>query len=182
MRIISIEDFMKVVDYKINEISKFESALFGKSAFSYHCWDTNNDQYSISIIADISTCTVFKMSAIDYSKNTGYKWVHPDYLEQYSSQANKTQDGKIIDEFLLDDIKCIDIEVPEDILEKATAIFNRREYDDTVTIPLDFNDRDLLWLMKQAHLRDITFNQYMKMILETAAKDADSQAKIQGLS
>lgn len=166
---IYIKDFMKAIDYNVNDFSVFESDIFGKHIFSYKCWDKEKDQYSIGAIADIDSCVVYKIYAIDYVKEKGFRWIHPDYVKQHNSDPSYGE--KIIDEFLLGNAEYIDLDVPEDILEKTKAIFNRQPYDDNVTLPLNFTERELLYLMKQAHLKDITFNQYLDMIFKLSLED-----------
>jgi len=44
--------------------------------------------------------------------------------------------------------------------------------DEKVEIPIDLSEKDLLFLMIQAHERDITFNQYVEeILLEFLQKD-----------
>jgi hypothetical protein len=50
------------------------------------------------------------------------------------------------------------------------ALMNGEEYDDRVAIPLNLPDDVLLILMKEAHEKDITFNQYLTEIISEKLK------------
>jgi hypothetical protein len=65
-----------------------------------------------------------------------------------------------------DDIKYIDLDVYQDFIEKAIAIFNGKDFDKRVQMELDLDDDTLLKLAKGAHDRDITINKYIEEILQ----------------
>ena len=66
----------------------------------------------------------------------------------------------------------MDLETDEDFLEKASAIFDGKDYDTRVSIPVDFTDEELLRYMTLAHERDITFNQLVEEALRHAIEEA----------
>jgi macrodomain Ter protein organizer (MatP/YcbG family) len=63
-------------------------------------------------------------------------------------------------------VKWIDLEVEEDFLEKAKAMFNGQEFDTRVQVPIDLDDRLMLKLCMQAHERDITLNKMIEILLQ----------------
>ena len=65
------------------------------------------------------------------------------------------------------------MEVPEDFLEKARAIFAGEEYDARVQLPLILDREDMFDLMRIAHEQDITLNELVEHIL----RDAIDQTK-----
>ena len=70
--------------------------------------------------------------------------------------------------------KYTDLDVAEDILEKARAIVRQEPYDIRVKVPVDFTDEDLLKYMKMAHERDITFNQLVEEALRHAIGEVEA--------
>ena len=65
-----------------------------------------------------------------------------------------------------DDVKWIDLDVGDDWLEKATAMFNGEEFDTRVQMEVDLDDDLILHLAKEAHKRDITLNKMIEVILQ----------------
>ena len=53
-------------------------------------------------------------------------------------------------------------------MQKAIAIRDGEDYDTRVVIPLDLSEKDCYNLMKMAHERDMTFNNFVAMIIEEA--------------
>jgi len=71
----------------------------------------------------------------------------------------------------------VDLETDEDWLTKAQAIVSGQDYDTRVSVPLDIEDDLVFEMMKQAHNRDITLNQYVELILKQVIdkhQDTDS--------
>jgi hypothetical protein len=67
-----------------------------------------------------------------------------------------------------DTVEWVDLEVSEDWLDKAKAMFNDQPYDNRVVVPLDLSDKELLQLALEAHKRDMTLNKFIEHILELA--------------
>jgi hypothetical protein len=65
-----------------------------------------------------------KREAWDEDKKP-YRWLNPDYVEAFYKESEKRQ---VDTDIAWDEIKFIDLEMEEDFLEKATAIFSGEEY------------------------------------------------------
>jgi hypothetical protein len=70
-----------------------------------------------------------------------------------------------------DDLSFIDLEVADDMLEKAVAMVAGEEYDTRIKIPLDLPEDKIFQLMMLAHERDITFNELVTEALQEAIND-----------
>ena len=68
------------------------------------------------------------------------------------------------------------MEVDDDWIQKALAIKEDRDYDNKVTVPLELTDDELFNLMKMAHERDITLNQFVEQVLWEAVRKAEKIA------
>jgi hypothetical protein len=159
---ITIKDFMECVDYRITEGSEYLWQCFGPNAHSLDCWNGEHDGFSIGIVFDTKKTTVYKFEAHDYSKQNSYRWIHPDWKEIHNNEAkNKNVDIKQA----YDDINFIDIDVAEDILEKATHIVMGIDYDERVQVPLDLPETLMNKLFRMAHEQDITLNELVENIL-----------------
>jgi len=91
-----------------------------------------------------------------------YRWLNPEYKDAMISEA-KTR--KVKWRKAWDDVKWIDLEVEEDFLEKAKAIFNGESHDKRIQVPLELEDEVFWQLCMEAHKRDITLNQMVEKVL-----------------
>ena len=162
-KMITLRDFMEVTDYKITEGSDFLWDCYGPDVHSLDSWNQSQLGHTVHVVFDTSSQEVYEMSVCDYSKNLAYRWMNPEYIKDYLDEAK----SKGINPYMAyDEVNYIDLEVTEDLLEKARAIVAGEEYDTRVCIPITFTDEELLTYMKLAHELDITFNQFVVKALE----------------
>jgi len=94
-----------------------------------------------------------------------YRWQNPDYKDDYYSEALVRN---VDPDQAWDDVKWIDVDIEEDFLEKAEAIFNGEEWDTGIQVQLDLSTDEIYQLMMKAHEKNITLNQYVAEILQLA--------------
>lgn len=165
---ITMRDFMETVDYRITEGSEYGWACYGPNAYQLDSWNGDQDGHSIGIVFDIVTQVIYQMEAHDYKNNRAYRWFHPDFKKKYEAETKK----RMIDQDeAWDDVKYTELDVVEDMLEKARAIVDSRDYDTRVRIPIELSDQELMVLFKMAHERDMTFNDFVEEVLTEALKD-----------
>jgi len=99
-----------------------------------------------------------------------YRWLNPKFKDAMISEA-KTR--KVKWRKAWDDVKWIDLEVEEDFLEKAKAIFNGETYDKRVQVPIELEDDVMLQLCMEAHKHDITLNKMVEKVLLEVIKTHD---------
>lgn len=162
-----LKDFMEVTSYRITEGSEYCWNCFGPNAYRLDSWSgawTNTtDGYTISIVFDTVTQTVYEVDAYDYSRNRAYRWMNPVNKEAHDTEAiNRNIDPKNA----WDDVDFVDLEVESDFLEKARAIVAGEDYDTRVQIEVEFDDDVLNAAMRLAHEKDITFNQLVEQVLQ----------------
>jgi hypothetical protein len=75
-----------------------------------------------------------------------------------------------------DGVDYVDLEVDDDWIQKALAIKEDRDYDHKVTVPLELSDDEIFRLMKMAHERDITLNQFVEELLWEAINREKTKA------
>lgn len=164
---INIKDFMNIVDYRITEGSEYGWRCFGSYAYCLDSWNGEYDGYTISIVFDTQTQTVYEAEAWDYARNRVYRLRHPDYVAAYDAEAK--QRGIDPNQAMKNDdgtpLKYIDLEVEEDWLDKAGSIVQGLDYDTRVQMPITLPDDALFRLMQLAHEQDLTLNQFMENIL-----------------
>jgi hypothetical protein len=138
---ITIKDFMEVVDYRITEGSDFLWQCFGPNVYCLDSWNGDHDGHSIGITFDTKNQTVYKFEAHDYSRNNSYRWTHPDWKE---IAANEAKIRGVDHSEAWDEVKYTDLDIVEDMLEKARAIVNG------VDAWLQLNHRAVSEMKKQA--------------------------------
>ena len=162
---LKLKDFLNVVDFRVTDSGKFLWPCYGENALALDSWNGKHDKEGMSIhcIFDTETTCVYEMQAWDYSRNREYRWIDPDYVNAYHNVAKTL---KVDTHQSIDDRKFIDLEVAEDIIEKATAIFNAQDYDSRIIVPLDLTEQEELTLMRAAHQADMSVNEYVENVLK----------------
>lgn len=162
---ITLKDFLETIDYKITEGSEYGWDCYGPNTHRLDRQIGDFDGNTITCIFDTQDHFLYELEAWDNVNNRVYRWIHPDYIKAYK-KACKKRDVSFKSAF--DDVKFIDLDVTDDILEKARAIANGEEYDTRIQMSVDFTDEDMLQYMKLAHQMDITFNQLVEQALQHA--------------
>jgi glutaredoxin len=162
---ITLKEFMELVDYRVTEGSEYCWECFGSNAYSLSYWNQDHNGHSICIIFDTRTHEVYTVEACDYKHDRAYRLINPDYKTAHDNEAV----GRDVDaNQAWDDVNYVDLDVDNDFIQKALAIIAGEDYDTRVQVPVDFTDEELLTYMKLAHERDITFNQLVEEALQAA--------------
>jgi hypothetical protein len=174
MNYITLKQFMEAIDHRVTEGAQYFWACYGDAAMSLDHWNGKHGPEGMSIhcVFDTESADVYEMQAWDYRNNREYRWIHPDYRNAHKEEAF---DRAVDPNQSLDDRKFIDIEVAEDILEKARAIFRGEEYDTRIVVQLDLTEKEQLLLMRLAHENDMTVNDYVASILEAEIERTRNQ-------
>ena len=156
-------------------LSKINLALThritGGSTYHWQCYGPNaryldyeSDYAHASVLFDSKTQVVYEASVnAKDEKLTPYRWLNPEYKDAYYAES---ADKKIDPNNAWDDTDWCDLEVADDWLEKANAIFNGLQFDKRVQVPLELEDDLMLQLCMEAHKRDITLNKMVEQLLE----------------
>lgn len=166
---ITIKDFMQVVDYRITEGSPYCWRCYGDNAYQLDSWNGDNQEgHSVGIVFDTATQVVYEMDVSDYKNDRAYRWINPNYRAAFRAES---KERGVDANTAWDCTDYIDIEVGEDMLEKTAAIVAGVEYDTRVSVPVDLDDSEILHLALAAHKEDVTLNVYIGKILEEAVKN-----------
>ena len=164
---ISLEQFMKTVDYRITEGNTYDWRCYGDHAYSLSAWNGIHGAggWSANITFDIKDQTVYEVDMCDYTNDRAYRVINPDFVSAFEKES-ETRAVPLNQAW--DEVDYMDLEVEQDWLEKAQAIVSGETYDTRVQVPLDFSDKELLKYMKLAHEQDVTFNQLVTQVLTEA--------------
>jgi hypothetical protein len=161
---ISLKDFMELVEYKICDGSEFLWKCYGHGArtMAYENELAGDAQVTIYVVFTPDNHAITEMQVWDGPNKREYRWIHPAFVEGYAQEAEQRGvDWK----HSLDDRKFIDLDLPEDILEKANAVYNGVDYDTRIMIKLDLGHDDEHLLMTMAHEADMPLNQFVEKII-----------------
>ena len=162
---ITLKEWMEVVNYRITEGSDFMWDCYGPDSYSLDSWSGSQDGHSFTVIFDTKTQTVYEVQAHDYVRNRAYRLINPEFKSAHEHESK----GRGIEiNNAWDDVDYIDLDVDDDFFQKGLAIRDGEEYDTRVQIEVNFDDAELLEYMKIAHDRDITFNELVEIALQEA--------------
>ena len=167
---ITMKEFMELVDYKITEGSTYGWKCYGVNAYMLSSWNGIHGKggYSFNIIFSTKSQKVYEVEVCDYTNDRAYRMINPDYIKKF----NKENVARGLDRnHAWDDIKFIDLETVDDFIQKALSIKAGEQYDIRVEVPLDLDDETSFKIMKMAHERDITFNQMVEILLQGVIDD-----------
>jgi 5-carboxymethyl-2-hydroxymuconate isomerase len=92
--------------------------------------------------------------------------INPSKIEKHNKEA-ESRDVNLNEAW--DDVDYVDLEVDDDFIQKCLAIKAGKDYENTVSVPLDLPDDMLLEAAMNAHRQNITLNEYINNVL----KDTD---------
>jgi hypothetical protein len=172
---LTVKEWMELVEYRITEGDSYLWKCFGDSAFSLSAWNGDQDGWSMNMVFDTKDQTVYIVEVCDYARNRAYRMINPDYKQVHDAEAlSSGVDSKEA----WDDVDYIDLEIDEDFVAKATWIKTDQDYDTRVSVPLTVPDDALFELMKQAHEQDITLNQLVENILRKFVDQEKTKAHL----
>ena len=161
---ITMKEWMELVDYKITEGSEYGWQCYGPNAYCLDSWNGVHGKggYSFSIIFSTKTQKVYEVTMCDYTNDRAYRMIAKNKQEKHRKES-EMRDVNLDEAW--DDVDYVDLDVVDDFIQKALAIRAGEDYDTRVQVPVDFTDEDLLKYMKMAHERDMTFNEFVEEAL-----------------
>jgi hypothetical protein len=161
---ITLKNFMQIVDYRITEGGNYCWNCYGSNAYSLDYWNQDHNGHSLCIIFDTRTHEVYEVQAHDYKHARAYRLINANYKDSHDAEA-KTLD--VLADQAWDDVNYVDLETDKDFLNKAHSIISGEDYDTRIDVPVRLDDDALFELMTTAHNRDITLNQLIEEILRS---------------
>ena len=164
---ITMKEWMELVDYKITEGSDYGWTSYGPNAYTLDSWNGihGDGGYSFSIVFSTKSQKVYEVSICDYTNNRAYRMINPKNVEKHCKEA-KERDVNPNEAW--EDVDYVDLEVDDDFIQKCLAIVRGEQYDTRVQIEVNFSDNEMARYMKLAHEQDITFNQLVENALRQA--------------
>ena len=159
---LTMKEWMELVDYRITEGTDSGWQCYGHNAYQIDSWNGEQDGHSFSIIFDTKDQTVYEVQIHDYTNQRAYRMINPDFQKKMKKEAKRRDVDK--DE-AWDEVNYVDLEVDDDFMQKALAIHAGEDYDTDVSVPVDLPDDLLLEAAMNAHRQNITLNEYINNAL-----------------
>ena len=170
---ITMKEWMELVDYRITEGSEFGWSCYGPNAYALDSWNGVHGKggYSFSIVFSTKTQKVYEVSMCDYTNDRAYRMIAENKQDKHRKEAmelgvnlNQAWDG----------VDYVDLEVDDDFIQKALAIRAGEDYDTDITVPIDLPDDLLMFAFKAAHEANLTFNEWMNQMLRDFVNRVES--------
>ena len=159
---ITLKEWMEVVDYRITEGSDYMWSCYGTDAYSLDSWNGDQEGHSLTVTFDQKTQEVYEVQIHDYLHNRAYRMINPDYVEAHNTEAESRATWM---KEAWEGVDYIDLDVDDDWFQKALAVVAGEDYENTVSVPIDLPDYVLLEAAMNAHRQNITLNEYINNAL-----------------
>jgi hypothetical protein len=161
---ITMKEWMELVDYKITEGDTYGWQCYGPNAYCLDSWNGIHGKggYSFSIVFSTKTQKVYEVSVCDYTNDRAYRMIAEDKQKKHARESESR--GINLNE-AWDDIEYVDLEVVDDFIQKCLAIKAGEDYSTDVSVPLDLPNNLLLEAALNAHRQNITLNEYINNAL-----------------
>jgi hypothetical protein len=160
-----LETLLKTFDYRITDGCEFLWKCYPDA----RCMTLSSEYAEISAVYSYIDQTIYEVK-VDVAPGAEtdpalvYRWMNPEWKEAHDAESVKRGFNP---KTAFDDIEWIDLEVEDDFLSKARNMFDGKfDFDKRVQVEIDLPDDLILFIAKQSHALDITFNQYISQLLE----------------
>jgi len=170
---ITMKEWMELVDYKITEGGAYGWSCYGPNAYTLDSWNGvhGSGGYSFSIVFSTKSQKVYEVSVCDYTNDRAYRMINPKNVDKHNKEA---EHKSVLANQAWDDVDYVDLDVVDDFIQKCLAISAGEDYDTRVQVPVDFSDEELLQYMKLAHERDMTFNEFVEDALRNMLEEVNA--------
>jgi len=163
---ITMKEWMELVDYRITEGGDYGWQCFGPNAYQLSSWNGLHDKggWSFNIVFSTKTQKVYEVTVCDYARNRAYRMIVANKQEKHRKEAKRHLVN--LNE-AWDNVEYVDLEVDDDFIQKCLSIKAGEDYSTDVSVPLDLPDDLLLFAFKAAHAENMTFNDWMNKMLKS---------------
>ena len=161
---ITMKEWMELVDYRITEGGDYGWQCYGPNAYCLDSWNGVHGKggYSFSITFSTKTQKVYEVTVCDYTNDRAYRMINPSKVAKHRKEA-ESRDMDLNQAW--DGVDYVDLEVVDDFIQKCLAIKAGEDYSTDVSIPIDLPDEVLMFAFKQAHEKNMTFNDFVNQAL-----------------
>ena len=163
---ITMKEWMELVDYKITEGGDYGWQCFGPNAYQLSSWNGIHGAggYSFNIVFSTKTQKVYEVTVCDYTRSRAYRMIAENKREKHRKEAEHKSE---LANQAWDNVDYVDLEVDDDFISKCLAIKAGEDYSTDISVPLDLPDDLLMFAFKAAHAENMTFNDWMNKMLKS---------------
>jgi hypothetical protein len=166
---ITVKEWMEIVNYRITEGGDFNWQCYGTNAYCLDSWDGEQEGHSLSIIFDQKNQVVYEVQIHDYKHSRAYRMIHPAYRTAFDDES-KSKVSWMKEAW--ENVEYTDLDVDDDFIQKGLAVVAGEEYDNRIQVPLDLDEDTIFQMMKMAHDQDITLNKFVENLLRQYIAEA----------
>jgi len=161
---ITIKEFMELIDYKITEGNTYGWDCYGPYSYSLSSWNGIHGKggYSFNIVFSTKSQKVYEVEVCDYTNDRAYRMIRPSFVEKHKKES--LAKGVNLNQ-AWDDVEYTDLEVDDDFIQKCLAIKEGKAYDTGILVPLNLDNDTLLQAALAAHQHNMTLNDYINLAL-----------------
>jgi len=162
---ITMKEWMELVDYKITEGGDYGWTCYGPYAYQLSSWNGLHDKggWSFNIVFSTKTQKVYEVEVCDYTNNRAYRMIVENKRKKHAKVADI---WNVNPNEAWDNVDYVDLEVDDDFIQKCLAIKAGEDYSTDVLLPLDLPEDLLMFAFKCAHEENMTFNDWMNKMLK----------------
>ena len=162
---ITMKEWMELVDYKITEGSDYGWQCYGPNSYTLDSWNGvhGGGGFSFSIVFSTKSQKFYEFSMCDYTNNRAYRMINPNNVEKHRKEA---ESKSVLANQAWDDVDFVDLDVVDDFIQKALAIKAGEDYDTRISLSLELDEKLVIKLMQMAHEEDISLNKLIEKILK----------------
>lgn len=160
-----LDDFLKLTSNRITGGTEYFWECYGKNA---RYIDFETDDISISMVYDTKNSTGYEMT-VDIGSDVSYRWIN-DVFRRPLEREYKARGLELDSDDYTDCSEDVIILTAKNALKTADSLADTR-----VEVPLELSDDELFQLMKMAHEKDITLNQFVEEILRETMDRMESE-------
>jgi hypothetical protein len=163
---ITMKEWMELVDYRITEGGDYGWQCYGPNAYCLDSWNGVHGKggYSFSITFSTKTQKVYEVTVCDYTNDRAYRMIAENKRAKHVKECKSM--GVDLNQ-AWDSVDYVDLEVADDFIQKCLAIRAGEDYSTDVSVPLDLPDDLLMFAFKAAHEQNITLNEFMNQMLRS---------------
>jgi len=158
-----LNNYLDAIKNNITNIDTYNWDCYGDKCRIFDSYIEK--KYECNAVVALPGGELRELTFYDFIKSKAYRWIHPDYVDRYNSEASSIG---VNPEEAWDSVLYCEVELAEDILEKMTAVNEGREYDPRITIPVNMTDEEFMQIARAAHQLDITINEFIHRALVRA--------------
>jgi hypothetical protein len=173
-RLMFVQDFLKLVNYRVTEGQNFGWDCYGKYAYSFTSEiSEGGHDIAISCIFDLTTSVVYEFEVyLSGEDERAYRWISESHIDAYHQEALKRG---VSAEEAYEGMKFNNVDTSHEIYEIAETFCKGRIYEPNVEFTLNLPESMLDKLCELAWENSMTVDELIPSLVETYREHTKTQ-------